>query len=208
MNKKMIFIIGVIIGGIFFSCITAYATIYYEASQINYKGTTLDHAIDDLYATQNTRVSSLENQIANMSLNFGTTSYEQYMGNAGTYTKTMNLSKGKYIIAVLFEHQMANKIDGMGNNPAANQAKNNVISISCTSNNCIKQNISGYVYHPAAETSVFSNEYYFHTKNYLSLYYLEVKQNSDTISTTLNPGYSNTGLAELIAIQAIPLTIS
>ena len=50
--------LGFIIGAIIFSFISIHATIYYEASQINYKNTTLDHAIDDLYTTQNNTLSN------------------------------------------------------------------------------------------------------------------------------------------------------
>ena len=60
------YIIGFILGGIIFSCISVYATIYYEASQINYKSTTLDHAIDELYTTQNTTISNKDSQITTL----------------------------------------------------------------------------------------------------------------------------------------------
>ena len=43
------YFIGFIIGCILCTSIGVFATLTYEASQINYKGTTLDHAIDDLY---------------------------------------------------------------------------------------------------------------------------------------------------------------
>ena len=59
--KKNILIF--LLGGLFFSCISVYATIYYDASQINYKTTTLDHAIDDLYTTQNTTVTNLQSEL-------------------------------------------------------------------------------------------------------------------------------------------------
>ena len=58
------YIIGLLSGIVIASVVNVYATIYYEASQINYKNTTLDHAIDDLYTTQNTTVSILNSTIS------------------------------------------------------------------------------------------------------------------------------------------------
>ena len=66
------YIIGFILGAIIFSTISVYATIYYEASQINYKNTTLDHAIDDLYTTQNTTISNKDSQITTLQNNVTT----------------------------------------------------------------------------------------------------------------------------------------
>ena len=60
------YIIGFILGAIIFSGLSVYATIYYEASQITYKSTTLDHAIDDLYNTQNTTITNLQGQISTL----------------------------------------------------------------------------------------------------------------------------------------------
>ena len=51
-NSIFTFVLGLIIAG----SIGVYATLSYEASQITYKTTTLDHAIDDLYTTQNNTV--------------------------------------------------------------------------------------------------------------------------------------------------------
>ena len=64
--KNIKFILGFILGGIVCTSIGVFATIYYEASQINYKNTTLDHAIDELYTTQNTTLSSKDAQITNL----------------------------------------------------------------------------------------------------------------------------------------------
>ena len=50
MKRNILFFI---LGGIFFSCISVYATITYQASQINYNNTTLDHVLDDLYSASN-----------------------------------------------------------------------------------------------------------------------------------------------------------
>ena len=49
--KKNILIF--ILSGIFFSTISVFATLSYSSSQITYKNTTLDHAIDDLYTAAN-----------------------------------------------------------------------------------------------------------------------------------------------------------
>ena len=57
------YIIGFILGAIIFGTIGVYAAINYEASQIVYKSTTLDKAIDELYTTQNGTVSNLESEL-------------------------------------------------------------------------------------------------------------------------------------------------
>ena len=53
MKKNILFFI---MGGIFFSTIAVYATMTYSASQITYKNTTLDHAIDELYTSANIEI--------------------------------------------------------------------------------------------------------------------------------------------------------
>ena len=76
----LVFVISILLTNAF----SIYATVYYEASQINYKNTTLDHAIDDLYTTQNTTVSNLESTVDSLnSRNFK-------MG--GVYTKSLENS--------------------------------------------------------------------------------------------------------------------
>ena len=60
MKKNILFFI---MGAIIFGSIGVFATLSYEASQITYKNTTLDHAIDDLYTTQNNAVNTLQNQL-------------------------------------------------------------------------------------------------------------------------------------------------
>ena len=82
--KKNILIF--LLGGLFFSCISVYATIYYDASQINYKTTTLDHAIDDLYSTQNTTVTNLQSTITN--LNSSVNTLQTTLNNYKTFNIT------------------------------------------------------------------------------------------------------------------------
>ena len=62
MNKKTL-LLGIIIGAIIFLPLGIFATMSYDASQINYKSTTLDHAIDELYTTQNTTVTNLQTNL-------------------------------------------------------------------------------------------------------------------------------------------------
>ena len=57
--KKNKYVLILVIGILVTNVLSIYATIYYEASQITYKNTTLDHAIDDLYTTRGTTVTSL-----------------------------------------------------------------------------------------------------------------------------------------------------
>ena len=101
MKKNILFFI---LGGIFFSCISVYATIYYDASQINYKNTTLDHAIDDLYTTQNTTVTNLQGQIStlqttntnlNNQLNAPIDYYIRVESLSKSYSSTANIQNTK-----------------------------------------------------------------------------------------------------------------
>ena len=66
--KKNILLI--IISGLFFSSISVFATLTYSANQITYtKGNNtmyLSEAIDELYTTQGTTVTNLNNQVTSL----------------------------------------------------------------------------------------------------------------------------------------------
>ena len=53
MKRKYVFAIGFILGAIIFSTVSVFATASFLASQITYKSTTLDVALDDLYDKAN-----------------------------------------------------------------------------------------------------------------------------------------------------------
>ena len=55
-----------ILGALIFSSISVYAAHKYYASDITYKETTLDNALDTLYTTQNTTVNNLNSQITSL----------------------------------------------------------------------------------------------------------------------------------------------
>ena len=61
-NPTVMFVLGALI----FSSISVYAAGRYYASDITYKETTLDKALDTLYTTQNTTVNNLNSQITNL----------------------------------------------------------------------------------------------------------------------------------------------
>ena len=67
MKKKVIFIIGFILGGLLFGIVGVYATLSYSANQITYtKGNNtiyLSEAIDELYTTQGTTVNNLQTDL-------------------------------------------------------------------------------------------------------------------------------------------------
>ena len=56
-------VVTFILGALIFSSISVYAAHKYAASNITYKDTTLDQALNTLYTTQNTTVSSQTTQI-------------------------------------------------------------------------------------------------------------------------------------------------
>ena len=55
-----------ILGALIFSSISVYAAHKYAASQVTYKNTTLDQALNTLYTTQNTTVTNLQNQVSSL----------------------------------------------------------------------------------------------------------------------------------------------
>ena len=60
-------IIMFVLGALIFSSISVYAAHKYYASDITYKETTLDKALDTLYTTQNTTVNNLNSQVSTLS---------------------------------------------------------------------------------------------------------------------------------------------
>ncbi|MBE6161425.1 MAG: hypothetical protein E7158_04320 [Firmicutes bacterium] len=59
-------IFAFILGALIFSSISVYAAHKYAASDITYKNTTLDQALNTLYTTQNTTVSNLQSHVSNL----------------------------------------------------------------------------------------------------------------------------------------------
>ena len=63
MEKYIKYILCFFIGGLFFSVISVYAALNYQAYQIIYGNTTLDHTLDSLYSSANTTITNLENDL-------------------------------------------------------------------------------------------------------------------------------------------------
>ena len=84
---KKILIISLVLNVVLICGFSAYATIYYEASQINYKNTRLDLALDDLYATS-------EKEIEFVGTYQGSTWAQRYQPASVTIN---NLEAGEYM---------------------------------------------------------------------------------------------------------------
>ena len=96
--------IGFIIGAIVFGSIGVYASIKYQASEIEYNNETLDNVLDELYNVTNKEVI---NKITihlctkhNANLNYGGNtiiSFNESLINAYDYFKIYNYSQNEYV---------------------------------------------------------------------------------------------------------------
>ena len=115
-------VIGFIVGVILAVSVGVYATIYYDASQINYKNTTLDHAIDDLYTEANKSV------VDKLNLTSSKTKYAIDYGDKTTRTVSFNLDAGSYLVfgteAVAMNNNSVSASSGDTSYPKTNDLTN------------------------------------------------------------------------------------
>jgi len=92
MKKNFKFILGFIAGAILCTTIGVMATLSYAASQIQYKNTTLDLAMNELYNEVNTDI------LQKLNLSPSKVQYYESYGTRENRSLNINLNPGKYLI--------------------------------------------------------------------------------------------------------------
>ena len=220
MKGNIKLVIAFILGAVIFGCIGAYAATMIQSSDVLYNDTNVEAALNGLYTTQNTTVStlttanstltsqneSLTNQISSLqaqlnakisATNFGTPTYTNSQGNqADTRVASINLTKGKYLVV------MVRSWAGLtGSN--LSETDENLKYVECSSNNCVVEAISGHKNQLSATTAVTGSSKVLSSSIY-ALDYVEIKENNDTISYTWTCR-SDVKTPQALHLTAIPI---
>ena len=203
--KKNILIF--ILGGIFFSCISVYATFSYSASQINYKTTTLDLALDELYTTQNTTINNLNNR----TISTGAPYTSESLGDLTTSRSTTinNLPVGKFMVLLVSTLQGINSTSSIGDVNVSVGVSDSVLGLTCT--NCTKTKIDSKYYHPVASaenSSKIASSQKLHSQNHITIYMVDIISSTNSLTATKTSTWEATWSPEQVSIHAIPLSIS
>ena len=191
--KSRLFIF--ILSGILFSAISVIAVTSINANQISYTKdgteTTVDDALNNLYT------------LANKSITFGTPIYSENNYNDNqleTKTVTHSLNKGKYLVLVnyAFANHTTVVADISSNNTTAN-------TLSCASSNCGIQRLST-TYNDGTATNMNSNTY-IQLRSITTQYYVTIRENVDTISTSRTTYGDRDFNRMIIEISAIPISL-
>ncbi len=181
MKRNILFML---IGSFLTICIgiSAYAL---NASEITYKDNkSVSSALDSLYE-----------QVLK-EIDFDDALYNQNLGNAaGNRSSSLTLTKGKYIVLSVFNL-------GSGINSPKTGSSDTTNILDCTS--CTKTKISGKYYEVTPSSQTYTNFYAYGVLR-TTLYYVEVTDEEDTISTYWNGLSDNTYIGEIVALQAIPI---
>ena len=154
--------------------------------------TTVDVALNNIYSNINT-VTGINS--------IGTVTYESVQGTPQTRRDlTKELTKGKYII-------VTNNNEAWADNGAYPEtyglADEN--TLSCASENCDIRKIGGYHNQPKATTDEPSNHRIMMTDSIVA-YYVEIKENVDTLSTYASSAATYTTGAQSLLLYVIPIS--
>jgi hypothetical protein len=185
------FILGVVITA---SIVGVYAI---NASQIDYRETKVDQALDDVYSKLGTKMA-----IAS----FGTPLYAGSQGSriANRTATIQNVSKGKYIVidrkgiawnSTSTTYETANTANFTS---SANEE-----NLKCGSKNCVIQKVAQYKNRFKPTDKPTSG--YIYNSMYTYVYFVEMKEDTDTISAYINEGDypTNSEFESLIALPII-----
>ena len=192
--KKTIFTI--IITAIICICGTAYAAYEISSNYVTYTDSNnntipLNEALDNIYR-------SLDSKL--LSNTFGTTEYQTSQGTPiTTRTTSKSVNKGKYLVLVSIGESWND-----GGSYAASNGPVAFNSLVCSSNNCTMSRLSGYYNTPKATDPITGN-YKAMLYSASLLYYVEIKDNSDTLTATATAAANYTTGAQFVTIQAIPI---
>lgn len=194
-NLKVViaFVLGLIISGIGVYAITINSTqiVYVDG---NNNETTVKAALDNVYNNLDTK----------MMLNtFGTTQYASSQGDRiANRTATKEITKGKYIVV---DNKAYNWMAENATWPAeqgSNITNTRYNNLSCTSGNCVINHIGRY-YNRVLPSTKYLNLYH-QIASFTYVYYVEIKENTDTISAYVNDG-ANSSLSQTETLIIIPI---
>ncbi len=189
-NPIFMFILGIILSGV-----TVYA-VSYNANQIDFKPSNtdwnvskVDKALDYLYDKANDKI------VLNT---FGTAIYETSQGDMiNSRSVTKQLGEGKYLIAVNYGNSWWNT------NSNSASGVTTTYPLICSSNNCDITLLSGYFNRIQPSTKTIDRYLYQH--DFISVYYVVIKNNDDRISITVNDGWSSTNDGQYVTMTIIPI---
>lgn len=187
-NIKFIFgiVIGVLISGItVFAVNISSANVEYDNTNSGLEATTVEGAINELYQDASKK----------MAINtFGTALYNESMGNLEPRTASLNLNKGKYIIAYEWGHA-----SNYANNVSTTRLES--LNLDCDSCNIIPLSGKYYETHPSNKAS---NAGYITTSTHLDIFYVDVLEDNTSISAIGGWGSYNDYPCH-VELQAVPI---
>lgn len=193
--KNRIFIF--ILGGVFFGSITgvvAYGmaadNVSYTPKDNNWNVENVDQALNDLYTNRINQNS------------FGTTRYATSAGDLiSKRTSTLsNVSKGKYMVVVTTTYNWTTYASSWPIESGTLSSGN----LSCNSSNCQISFLGGY-FNTLRPTGM-DHGYYSQYASHVRTYYVEIKENNDSLSSYISDGnIESTYRASHATITAIPV---
>jgi len=201
--KKIFYIIIIII----ISIISVYAAASYQASEIEYKGTTLDLALDELYDNANNTINNLNNQLNNISVNNQMTvkSHDTYGVRLESRTATVSsLASGKYIASADYS------VIGYGNadSTSSSSGKTNFRNSSISNSNCTNlYGLTSKSFSSEAANNQYANQDY---HKFLWLCNFSSTSNVSVTRTEQYPNNINTQMLNLTTVKLpnIDMTIN
>ena len=194
MNKVLRSRIFIFILGMFVMAGIGYSVYALNASQIEYNNTNVESALDNIYSNLNSKI---------LLSTFGTPKYAVSGGDqVSSRTVTLNnLAKGKYLIVKTISSAYASTA-----NPdeiSAELSLGGTGLLVCASSNCTSRVIGGYESRKQASTPITGS---YKENNYVaySLIYVEIKENTDSISYTMSDATNNKAV-RTIGLGAIPI---
>lgn len=190
-NPILMFILGFMIA----SSIGAYATIKMQASEVKYKNQNVETALNYVYANLDTK------KILN---SFGSPIYATSQGERiKPRTVTMQIPKGKYIVFDYKGHNWRVNTTTYPSGYGTTSINNSYKNLACESNNCIINNLTGYW--NRIMPSLDSSNYYNQIVVESFAYYVEITEDTDTLSAREDDGSPASTMSQFDTIVAIPI---
>ena len=163
---------------------TVYAVSVINAGDVTYKDSNVETALNNLYITANKDLKDYLEE---------PTYYENYGQDTIDRTLSQSISKGKYLLVISEGKSWTRTSEVYG-------ASNTSANITCASNNCLLTKLSGrFIRVPSQEAQLVIN-------NKAYLYYLEVKETTDTINILQGSSAgSGSNKPQYLNLQVIPI---
>ena len=194
-NKILSHLFMFIIGGLIFGSIAVYASTKAGANEIEY--TPKDSTWN--VSSVNEALNSLYESAGDSNPTFGTPFFNQSQGDLlPNRTTSLKLDRGKYLVVAIFNQGTVRP-----NNSVSNHADSQ-IPMTCEKD-CEKEFLYGKAYQSTASAKAYSI-YYLRGIINMSMYYVKINSESDTLTITFNEDTNNNQVGQAVILQAIPIS--